>query len=649
MKGVHTAQQPATAPASVPAEVSMAHAVAGAAVALGRTYLLEKGGTDRSTEGVAAPVCLLDMGVTSMLDLAEFFDTEQEVRSACAHAGQGAEEMAVAAWQQSKLRAPALALLLGQRASQPQPPQPPSSCTSTSSRPFFLDPSGLSTRSGAVSAHRPPVPIPQPTPYATVTSAPDRSTLRERDEQVVMAKRGLIDTLLGVYYGMGPRGKMWEEVPQEEIEAQRSLLAARPARLTAPHLRQIVLAWERWTKAKPATADVYQPSPTHLGLFLQKEAEKGPTVAPSRMRGFRWMSSNLGLPFPVEAAVVRDFVQAPPDHTPKQAQSLAPEDFINVLCLALRGGSNGIPAKLVILACTSCIRCKHFARSALQQTSGHAWISYCSKGKSVRKGARPPYAWGVPILPQMGSDFFDFLHAILKRWDTPPFLVPAFKAGTTRRKFNARRWLQQPMSNRQWVACLRQVAVAIGWAPEDTQALSYNSMRRFLPTLGDVLRFSADDSQALGSWQELPQASGCAGKASQRMSLHYSDERALSSCEVKRRALTQLLQIAERHPQASACLMGILPFLPKGAFTWEDIAQNPPLPAGPSSSTSAPLVAPMLGDALVPCRRQLSIEDEESTRGRISKGRKDRKDKKDKRDKKDKKDKNGKKAKQGQL
>ena len=100
----------------------MAHAAAGVGVALGRTYLLEKGGTDRSTEGVTAPRCLLDMGVTSMLDFAEFFDTEQEVRSACSHAGPGAEDLAVAAWQQCRLRAPALALLLAQRAGQPPPP-----------------------------------------------------------------------------------------------------------------------------------------------------------------------------------------------------------------------------------------------------------------------------------------------------------------------------------------------------------------------------------------------------------------------------------------------------------------------------------------------------------------------------------------------
>ena len=166
-------------------------------------------------------------------------------------------------------------------------------------------------------------------------------------------------------------------------------------------------------------------------------------------------------------------------------------------------------------------------------------------------------------------------------------------------------------------------------------------MRWFLPTLGDVLRFSTDDAQALGSWQELPQAGGCAGKASQRMSLYYSDERALSSCEVKRRALTHLLQQAEPHPQAAACQKGQLPFLQKGSFTWKDIAEYSSSSTGPSSSPLA-LPAQAFVEPLVPGKRQLCLEDEEDKKDKNSKAKKDKKDKKDKNGKKDKKYKDGK-------
>ena len=138
-----------------------------------------------------------------------------------------------------------------------------------------------------------------------------------RAQQVATAMQGNVCKLIELYYQLGAQGLMWEEAAPEDMAAQRELLMARPARLSVPHLRQIVLAWERWVAYKPARAELYRPSPTHLGLFLQKESNKGPTVASSRMRGFRWLRANLGLPFPVEAAAVRDFTQAPAEHHPK--------------------------------------------------------------------------------------------------------------------------------------------------------------------------------------------------------------------------------------------------------------------------------------------------------------------------------------------
>ena len=133
------------------------------------------------------------------------------------------------------------------------------------------------------------------------------------------------------------------------------------------------------------------------------------------------------------------------------------------------------------------------------------------------------------------------------------------------------------------------------------------------------------------------------------MSLHYSDERALSSCEVKRRALTHLLQQAEHHPQAAACLRGQLPFLQRGSFTWKDIAVHVSSSTSPSSSSLA-LPAPVLVEPPAPLKRQLCLKDDEDKEDKSSKAKKDKKDKRNKNDSKDKKDKNAKqdkKAKQG--
>lgn len=113
------------------------------------------------------------------------------------------------------------------------------------------------------------------------------------------------------------------------------------------------------------------------------------------------------------------------------------------------------------------------------------------------------------------------------------------------------------------------------------------------------------------------------------MSLHYSDERALSSGEVKRQALEHFFHIAAHHPQAAACLDGKIPSLPKGSFTWQEVAQLAALPAGPSSSTPA-LPEAMVATAPLPqCRPQLGIEDakqkKDKKEGHAKKEKKDRK------------------------
>ena len=144
--------------------------------------------------------------------------------------------------------------------------------------------------------------------------------------------------------------------------------------------------------------------------------------------------------------LLKDFMLPTAGHVPKQAQCLSPEDFLNVLALARQSPSHTsatsstIPAKLVLLACISCVRCKHFARSSLQQVSPHMLSAFCSKGKASRRGARPPYSWAIPLLPELGAECFSSLTSMLEKWQKPPFLVPAFRATRSLRRFTARRW-----------------------------------------------------------------------------------------------------------------------------------------------------------------------------------------------------------------
>ena len=61
------------------------------------------------------------------------------------------------------------------------------------------------------------------------------------------------------------------------------------------------------------------------------------------------------------------------------------------------------------------------------------------------------------------------------------------------------------MKYSHWVLLLKQIASRAGWDDRSLSVLSYNSMRRFLPTLANVLRFPSEIAQAIGNWQETPQ------------------------------------------------------------------------------------------------------------------------------------------------
>ena len=94
--------------AAIPAAVSIVHAMGYSAVGSGSTFLLTRGLSDHTTEGVLAPRVFLDMGITTMVDLADSFATDGEVRATTRSAAQNAQDLAVQAWTQCRRRAPYL-------------------------------------------------------------------------------------------------------------------------------------------------------------------------------------------------------------------------------------------------------------------------------------------------------------------------------------------------------------------------------------------------------------------------------------------------------------------------------------------------------------------------------------------------------------
>ena len=121
------------------------------------------------------------------------------------------------------------------------------------------------------------------------------------------------------------------------------------------------------------------------------------------------------------------------------------------------------------------------------------------------------------------------------------------------------------------------------------------------------------------------------------MSLHYSDEQALSSCVAKEKVLARFFEVAALHPQAAAVLDGNLPSLEAAAFDWKAFAAlaHPSLPnqtltSTPASSSSQAALPIEPAGELLPI---LDVQRKQDKKGKKKKEEKEKKGKKGKKDK----------------
>ena len=178
---------------------------------------------------------------------------------------------------------------------------------------------------------------------------------------VTVFTQACLDSLFKIYTDLGDRGLAWEPAAPGEAELRKAFVTAVPAKLTVPHLRATLRAWDEWSLHAAASGlPLYQPTAMQVGIFLQGAAARGATVAPARLRAFRWLREHLGLPFPVASSMLMGFSHAPPTHIPKQARTFSPDEFWSIVGLSLAEGERrGVEAAMTIFASLACIRCAH--------------------------------------------------------------------------------------------------------------------------------------------------------------------------------------------------------------------------------------------------------------------------------------------------
>ena len=498
------------------------------------------------------------LGVESWADLAGFFDSVDDAKE-FATAKDVPKEGVVLAWVEAchrqKRALSQVVALTGPTMSTP------SSSVSTVASTSFSSSSLPATQAGEISG--------EVSAAALLPVAENTMISNERDHQA----RALRE-LQTMWRSMGPRGLHWQAGSDRVVDLRWHFLVRGGQRATARTVAKHALAWRSWCKwveqhNAPLTDDkLYTPDSLVLAQFLDCEVRRGATLGSSRLTSFRWLRQRLGLPFPVDDVLVADFAAVPATHTVVQATAMDISVFLNVLALVNRFGKDKSQEFLLVLFwCLACLRRLHLCKSALTEYSGDFIFGRCEQGKCKKKGIRPPFHWSVPHLPRMEFSF-KFLIDVAERMGFRNFIVPSRAKATG---LAARRWLPQPMGHSMTLRILRRVLQEAGLSETQAAGLSYNTCRRFLPTVANLFHFDRESSQALGSWVE--DTSGPSSTAMpDHMSVHYADQKALSSGLVKVRAVTELFAALDFIPEAKAIIDGGSALLPVGSISWDLVA-----------------------------------------------------------------------------
>lgn len=305
------------------------------------------------------------------------------------------------------------------------------------------------------------------------------------------------------------------------LQSLKEMVLATPSQLSTERVGALMAAFRRWKKfAVPKGYPLKHPSALQVAQFLQTVLRGGPTAASLVWQSFQWYKTHMGLDFPMQHWVVTPYKSLPSGHMARQALELEPWELVNLVLFSKKqSGTNLILACFILQSALSCIRFEHAQRSRPVSETKAAAMYRCAQGKRRVRGSRPGYTWATPALDFQGfsllkvlTDFYkhEYLTDVAFLWpqvqlaaedlweihQATPFLV------------------QKKMSRSRYLEIFRGLLHQIGIPHEQAATAGYNRLRRFMPTLGNVLRLDPPEMQAC--WAR--------GLKSPRRGLQSSDE-----------------------------------------------------------------------------------------------------------------------------
>eukprot|EP00435_Cladocopium_sp_Y103_P000858 s5581_g1.t1 len=384
--------------------------------------------------------------------------------------------------------------------------------------------------------------------------------------------------------------------PGERQKFKETLMAG-ASRLSGQRIGALCSALRRWLRFCVAREVAPKaPTPLLLAEFLRDVSAGGPTAASSMHASLKWFAATFGAGFPMDHWATKHFRFHAVHHTGRQMPELQPWELVNLVYLMKRShGTHGVLVAQMLMAAIGCIRFEHLQRSTFVTAHGPSLEFSCSQGKARKQGARPGYHWGLPHLTLDGQGVTQVLRDFYAN-EFPAdstFLLPAvaldpeeFWEVTEHTAFVTNR----AMSRSRFLELLRGALFQIGVEFSQAQASGFNRLRRFLPTMANIMELPDLDLQALGNWCEIPAGGGrdpaCRkGHAANLMGVHYAGSRVLRSLQVKQRCVNRFLALFQKKRRELAITDD--GYLCRDSWLWPELAASHKLIPEPSGAGSS--------------------------------------------------------------
>lgn len=366
----------------------------------------------------------------------------------------------------------------------------------------------------------------------------------------------MIDSCWAIYQALGSRGGLWSPLMESDPAAAKDVFSRKLRVFEEKSLGSRLSCLRRWshflTKQGLSQELLLFPSASAVNAFLRDVNGGGPTAAASVFQKLLWWKRCIGLPFPLDDPLLGVWNRPCESHSVRQRQPLSIL-AVQILCELAVGAYTNLAtfASLALIPLAGCLRFAHVQRSGNVRLDHGMLRAVCCEGKSRKRGVRPAFEWAAPLHVGSWNDALGLavrtILALQRDQPTLSFCIPDLSLASGRLDENGT-WGRKRMPIQKFVDLLRSVLTGAGMASSEVQAVSTYSLRRFLPSVAEVVRTPPEVARHLGNWSESVTL-----KHQNREPMHmaelYAHDRVLTAARSKSILLQVVCQVVRDTPK----------------------------------------------------------------------------------------------------